>query len=63
MQADHWAVDKMTARLAAMLEEAKARHPIERTEVLTPRPFDKCTTATIPQVGPQGPLLEHSIRS
>ena len=49
-------MDKMAARLAAMLEEAKSRNLIERMDVITPRPFDRATTATIPQVG----LLEAS---
>ena len=40
----------MAARLAAMLGKAKGRNLIERMDVLTPRPFDRCTTATIPQV-------------
>ena len=53
VQAEHWAVDKMAARLAAMLETASGRNLIERIEVLMPRPFDLCTTATIPQVGLQ----------
>ena len=51
VQAEHWAVDKMAARLAAMLETANGRNLIERVEVLMPRPFDLRTTATIPQVG------------
>ena len=46
-------MDKMAARLAAMLETANGRNLIERIEVLMPRPFDLRTTATIPQVGLQ----------
>ena len=57
MQVEHWAVDKMAARLAAMLEKAKGRNLIERMDVLTPRPFDRCTTATIPQVRLQRLLI------
>ena len=43
----------MASRLAAMLNKAKNSNPIEQVEILTPRPFDIATTATIPQVQQQ----------
>lgn len=51
----------MAARLAAMLEKAKGRNLIERMEVLTPKPFDRYTTTTIPQVGLQRPSTKPSM--